>query len=316
MFDYASMPSIITGSGGFVGRHLAAHFESRGWPVIALDRAACDLTDRKAVLDLFQALPKAGRLFHLATFQRTGIVQYQMTAELLDVNARMHLNVLEAWSKYQPQAKLVAAGSSCLYPVRNDPIPESAFQTGPLHESVRGYGLAKQMLVVAAESLARQKGLSALVCVFATLYGPGDHLAPERSHFIGGMMARALAGQAAGGKEFPVHGSPHTLRECLYVSDQIEALLAADAAFENGFYNCAANRPVTLDGMARAIRDVLGWDVPTVYPQAGYAGADRKQINSSHFLQATGWTPATPLEEGLRLLADDLRPRLPRNNLP
>ena len=75
-------------------------------------------------------------------------IQLGIQADLLVVNARIHLNVLEAWRQHQPQAKLISTGSSCVYPELDRPISEADFQAGPMHPSVRGYGLAKQMLAV------------------------------------------------------------------------------------------------------------------------------------------------------------------------
>src|SRR5207249_1076526 len=96
--------------------------------------------------------------------------------------------------------------------------------------------------------------------VLATMFGPFDHLKPDRSHFPGGMMTRAIRERRDGGHCFTVWGSPDTIRECLYVDDQIEAVLAADAAFENAIVNCAANQPVTIDRVARAVLRALDWN--------------------------------------------------------
>ena len=45
----------------------------------------------------------------------------------------------------------------------------------------------------------------------------------------------------AGSLQFTVWGGPDTVRECLYVDDQIAALLAADGAFENAIVVCGLN---------------------------------------------------------------------------
>lgn len=309
---YRQKPSIITGADGFIGKHLVAYFKQRDWPVLPLGRAAADLTERAQVLNLFKDLPQAGRLFHLATFQRTGNIQYAIPADLLTINTRIHLNVLEAWAEHQREAKLVAASSSCAYPVMLDPIPETAFQSGSLHEAVRGYGLAKQVLVRGAETYATQYKLKSLCCVFATVYGPQDYVAAERSHFVGGMMARALADHAAGKKEMLVYGTPQTQREVLYVTDQIAAMLAADAAFDQGIVNCAANQPITLLEMAQAMQTVIGWDAPIVFPPSTATGPDRKQLDSGLFLEKTGWRPRVALLDGLMQLKQDLQKRLPQ----
>jgi len=302
--------NLIIGGSGFVGRNLQAYFAGRGMPFHALGRDAGDLRDRDRVLALLKAAPKAARIFHVATFQRTGQRQYEIPAELLDTNARIHLNVLEAWACHQPQAKLISTGSSCAYPESPEPIPESLFQSGRLHDSVRGYGLAKQVLVVGSEVYGSQHGLKWLHCVLATLFGPYDHLEQDRSHFIGGMLARAIREQREGRRVFTVWGSGATIRECLYVDDQIEAILAADAHFENTILNCAANRPVAIGEVAAAILRVLEWDAEIAYSEGAYSGASRKVLDSTRFLEATGFRPRIGLEEGLRRLARELRERL------
>jgi GDP-L-fucose synthase len=295
--------SLIVGAGGFLGTNLRRYFDQRGWRYHAIARADGDLRDRAACEKLFGRLPPCERIFHLATFQRTGARQYEIPAELLDANARIHLNVLECWARHQPGAKLITTGSSCAYPESPDPIPETSFQGGPLHESVRTYGLAKRLLAAGSEAYAAQFKLKYLHCILATLYGPDDHLEADRSHFVGGMMSRALAERRAGAKRFTVWGRPDTLRECLYVEDQIEAMLEADSAFENCILNCAANRPVAIDEVARAILRVLGWNAAIEYPPGSFAGVSRKTIDSTRFLEKTGWRPRLSLDEGLgRLL--------------
>ncbi len=49
--------------------------------------------------------------------------------------------------------------------------------------------------------------------------------------------------KAAGAAQFEVWGNPQTIREVLYVDDQIDAILAADRAFDNEILNCGANTP-------------------------------------------------------------------------
>ena len=307
------MPSemnLIIGGDGFVGQNLRRTFEARKMPFVAIMRADGDLRDRATVMALFEKLPKATRIFHVVTFQRTGEIQYRIPATLYDTNLRIHTNVVEAWAAHQPQAKLITTGSSCTYPERDAPMDESLFGFGPLHESVRAYGLAKMALARGSEVYGTQYGLKWLHCVLATLYGPHDHLAPDRSHFFGGMVARAIQEQRDGKKEFSVWGAPGTVRECLYVEDQIEAILAADGAFENTILNCAANRPITIGETAEAILRVLQWDAKIVYPSGTFAGTSRKVLDSGKFLGKTGWSPRISVDEGIRLLADDLKKRV------
>jgi len=292
--------SLIIGGDGFFGRNLRIYFENRGWPTHVIGRSDGDLTDLATVERLFHAAPRVGCIFHVVTRQRTGKVQYEIQADLLASNLRIHLNVLESWRRHQAQAKLVSIGSSCAYPELHGPIPETALLTGKLHPSVRGYGLAKVVLAEGSELFAQQYGLRYLHCVAATMYGPYDHKAPDRSHFMGALIDRAVREKSLGGARLEVWGNAETTRDLLYVDDQIEAVLAANAIFSNTVINVGANDPVTIGRVARAVVQALCWDAEIIYPEGMFVGAAFKSIDSSRFLEATGWRPQVDLVTGIR----------------
>jgi nucleoside-diphosphate-sugar epimerase len=305
---YADSPTVILGADGFFGRNLREYWHARGWPVYSVGRAAGDFTDPVAVAAAFRAAPRdARRILHAITKQRTGKIQYAIQGELLADNARIHLNVLDAWRRHLPGAKLISLGSSCVYPQSPHPIPESAFRSGAPHPSVHGYALAKELLAIGCETYGAQYGLSWLHCILATSYGPFAHTAPERSHFMAALIARAARGKAAGDTEFEVWGSPGTVRDLLFVTDQIEAIIAADAAFSDTILNVTTNAPVTIGACAKTLLAVLNWPARIVYPAGSFQGADYKSLDSTRFLAATGWRPAVGLAEGVRrTLASDL----------
>jgi len=298
--SFADRTAIVLGADGFIGGHLVAYWRARGWPVHPVGRAAGDFTDPAVATAALRGAPPAGRILHAITRQRTGAIQYEMQGELLAVNARIHLNVLEAWRQHQPQAKLISLGSSCVYPESGQPVPETAFRSGPPHPSVRGYALAKELLARGSETYGAQYGLRWLHCILATVYGPQAHTEPHRSHFMAALIARAAAGRRAGASSFEVWGSPDTVRDLLYVTDQIEAVLAADDAFDDTIVNCTANAPVTIGQCARAVLAVLDWRVPVVHPAGSFQGAGHKSLDSSRLLAATNWHPLVGLEEGAR----------------
>lgn len=291
---------LVLGADGFIGRHLVRHLNALGKKVTAIGRVEGDFTDESLVDHLLSAAPKVDEIFHLITRQRTGAIQYSIQGELLAINARIHLNVLEAWRRHQPQAKLVTAGSSCVYPELDRPIPETAFLTGPLHDSVRGYGLAKQALIVGCETYAQQYGLTYLHCILATVYGPGDHKEENRSHFMTAMIDRAVREQRAGARKFTVWGAPNTTRDLLYIDDQIEAMLVANKVFKNRIVNCSSNQPITIGQAATATLKALDWATDIVYPEDTFRGAGYKSIDSSDFLQTTDWSPHVDILAGIK----------------
>jgi GDP-L-fucose synthase len=291
--------TLILGADGFLGSHLVAYVKELGWPCYPVGRSAGDFSDFSVVASAFRKTPPVSRIFHLITKQRTGPAQLRIQAELLQINARIHLNILEAWRLFQPQAKLISTGSSCAFPERQTPLGEDDFQSGPLHASVSGYGLAKQILAVGSRAYGEQYGLRWLHVFLATLYGPSDHKSLDRSHFMTALLDRAVREQAAGRTTFEIWGAPDTVRDLLYVTDQIEAILAADAAFQNEMLNVTSNAPVTIGTVVEEILRSLNWPADVYYPPGTFQGANFKSLDSQRFLSRTGWKPRYSLASGI-----------------
>ena len=297
--------ALIIGSDGFLGRNLRRRLAEHGGGTLeGIGRSAGGLSQPGAADAAMAAASPADVIFHVVTRQRTGQVQYGIQGEMLAINAALHLNVLEAWRLRQPQAKLVSTGSSCAYPESDAPLSEAMFGIGHAHPSVTGYALAKQVLATGAQTYSEQYGLRHLHCILATMYGPKDHKAPDRSHFVGAMLDRAVAEMRAGGRTFSVWGDPGAVREVLYVDDQIDAILAATGHFENQILNCTAATPITVAEVATAIVEALDWNAELVTTPGSFSGVAFKLLDSSRFLDATHWRPSWSLRSGLRRLAD------------
>jgi GDP-L-fucose synthase len=113
------------------------------------------------------------------------------------------------------------------------------------------------------------------------------------------MIARAVGARAGGATEFEVWGNPATVRDLLHVDDQIDAIVAADAAFTDRIVNVTPNAPVTIGGCAQAVLAALRWPARIVSPPGSFQGAGYKSLDSSRFLAATGWRQRIALEAGI-----------------
>lgn len=114
------------------------------------------------------------------------------------------------------------------------------------------------------------------------------------------------------GKELPVYGSGHNVRDWIYVGDHVDALWCVLSAGKTGStYNVGADCDMTNLALVQKICDVL-----TQLAEVGRApdrdyrklitfvrdrpGHDRAYVVCSRKLRALGWAPSTPFEEGLR----------------
>ena len=88
--------------------------------------------------------------------------------------------------------------------------------------------------------------------------------------------------------------------------DQIEAVLAADRAFENRILNVTSNEPVTVGHCAREILAALDWPARIVQPENSFQGAGYKSLDSSRFLAATGWKPRFTIDAGVRAASEEI----------
>ena len=93
--------SLVTGAGGFVGRHLIDHLTSAGDEVHGIDREV-DVTDRGA-LEVAMGAVGPQVIYHLAAMTHVG-ESWRNPDDFTRVNVVGTLNVLEAARRAAPEA--------------------------------------------------------------------------------------------------------------------------------------------------------------------------------------------------------------------
>lgn len=235
---------LITGAGGFVGRHLADHLDEQGVDIVGLGRTGppswwrggwqdADVVERASVTAAVrEAAPDY--VFHLA-----GLIASDDLAELLRVNVIGTENVLEAVHAERPLAPVLVAGSAAEYgsivdgqtPVRED---------HPL-APINPYGVSKAAQSLIALQFAMATGQRVVCTRTFNLVGPDvpDSLAP-------GAFARQLAEAEEGDVPAVIQTRDlGTFRDFLDVRDAVRAywlLLSNQEA--DGIFNVCSGRPV------------------------------------------------------------------------
>ena len=200
-------PVLVTGAGGFVGRHLVARLHAEGAAVTALTRATCDLTDRAAVTAAVSAAWPAVVL-HLAAARRAGTADDR--AATATVNAIAGMWVVEA------------VPADCRAVIRLGSSTELAASAGPMDEATplrpRGYfGATKAAGSLLFAAAAAERGIRSCVLRAFQVYGPGDK--PER--FVPTVLDAARTGNS-----LPLTG-PGRRRDWVWVGDVVDACLRA-----------------------------------------------------------------------------------------
>jgi dihydroflavonol-4-reductase len=213
-----SLPSVlVTGAGGFIGRHLTRALLEREHPTTALDPhlppaaeglrgIAASVSDAGARAE---ALESIDTVFHLAACHlgvRTPPEEFE----------RINVKAVAALAREAAAAgvrRFVHCSSVGVYGRIADP---PADEETPCHPNLvyERSKLAGEQAVLAAAS---ETGLDTVVLRPAWVYGPG---CPRTERLFG----------AIGKGRFIVAGTGRSKRHCIYISDMVEAFLLAARA--------------------------------------------------------------------------------------
>lgn len=302
------MNVLVTGASGFLGRHLVRELQARQYKVTELSSRICDLrkSDSLAQFDG----QKFDKIFHLAAWTQAGDFCLHHPGEQWIINQQINTNVLSWWHRQQPQAKLIAIGTSCSYD-SSLALKEENYLRGQPIESLFTYAMSKRMLHTGLLALAKQFGLKFLTVVPSTLYGPGYHKDGRQMHFIFDLIRKIVAGKK--------HGSPVVLwgngfqkREIVHVHDFAKLMLELDQRIENDIVNIGSGQEFTIREFAQQISGILDFDFFKIeFDTARYTGATSKCLNIEKLHSIIPDFKMRPLEQGLaetiRSFVDDRR---------
>jgi UDP-glucuronate 4-epimerase len=231
------MTTLVTGSAGFIGFHLARRLLERGDTVVGLDdlnpyydpalkaarlailerqagyrHARIDLADRDAVAAVFaEARPQV--VVNLAA--QAG-VRYSLESPrtYVDSNVVGFLNILEGCRAVQPQ-NLVFASTSSVYGA-NGNLPFNV-HNGANHP-ITLYAATKLANEAMAHSYAHLFGIPSTGFRFFTVYGPWGRPDMALFKFTEAILA---------GRPIDVYGEGKMQRDFTYVADIVDGLVAA-----------------------------------------------------------------------------------------
>jgi GDP-L-fucose synthase len=257
----------------------------------------CDLTCPDS-LERFSTVAY-DRIYHLATWTQAGDFCLHHPGEQWIRNQQINTNVLAWWQRCQPQAKLIAMGTSCAYDPAF-PLTEENYLCGVPIDSLFAYGMTKRMLYAGLLSLHRQYGLNYLYLIPSTLYGPDYHLDGRQMHFIFDLVRKVLAGKLYG-SPVVLWGDGYQCRELVYVEDFVTVMLALADDRDNDILNVGAGEEFPIRHFAQIICDLAGYDFGELeFDASRYVGAKSKCLSTEKLgdLLPGEWR-VTSLEEGL-----------------
>jgi len=303
--------ALITGGVGFIGSNLARRLADMGAEVTLVDsmipeyggnlfnisdvreRVRVNISDVRDSHSMKYLVRDQNYLFNLAG-QTSHMDSMQDPFTDLEINSRAQLSILEACRHYNPELKIVFAGTRQIYG-RPEYLPVD--ENHPL-KPVDVNGINKLAGEYYHLLYSRVYNIKACVLRLTNTYGPGMRVKDARQTFLGIWIKLLVEG-----KPFEVWEGGQ-VRDFTYVDDAVEAFLLAAAREESvgEIFNLGGDPAIALKDLADLLVQIEGKGrfIIRDYP------SDRKPIDIGDYYadyskikQKFGWQPRTSLREGL-----------------
>lgn len=289
------MKALVTGSAGFVGRHVHAELSRRGYAV-----AGIDLTDGNDAVDFFR-LPKSTRfdlVVHAAASapHRAAIDgEHQHMARNLQLDAAMF-----EWAVRTGQGRVLYLSSSAAYPIARQTGPgwgrlfEDDIDLDEAREPDAVYGWTKLTGErMAAE--ARKAGLPVTVVRPFSGYGEDQ---TENFPF------RALVERARRREDpFVIWGSGDQVRDWMHIDDMVKAALMVAQSGTTDPVNLCTGTGWSMAELAHLACDEVGYQPRFEYLTDKPAGVAYRVGDPDRMLEF--YEPKIDLPEGIRRALQD-----------
>lgn len=298
------MKALVTGSAGFVGRHLIAHLVAMGDTVVGIDRAdGVDLNDAPAVAAaVADAAPDV--VYHLGGWSDVG-ASWEHPQASFEVNAIGTLNLLQACVANGAPRVLAVSSADVYGRVQPDDLPIA--ETTELRP-VTPYAASK----AAAENVALQAwlgyGLETLRVRAFNHLGPG-----QSTTFVAPALAeRIAANERDGSDEVPV-GNLTPRRDITDVRDVVRAYrLLMEHGVPGDVYNVCTGIDLSIEELATQLIGLASRPM-RLCPDPSLQRSIETPVlrgDNAKLRATTGWAPEHALETTLLDVLTEQRARL------
>lgn len=282
------MRVLVTGGGGFVGRHLVAELAARGVPVDAPSSHEVDLTRVGALRALAGA--RYERIYHLAAWTRAGRFCQERAGEQWVTNQLINTAVIEWWQREQPGAKLVAFGTSASY-AGTGVHHEEQYMAGEPPNAYYAYAMSKRMLLAGMRSSEEQFALPWLYLVPSTIYGADYHTDGRALHFVYDIARKILRARRYG-DDVRLWGDGSEQRELLHVDDAVRFTLELADRTSNRIVNLCAGESHSIRKIAEELCRLVGVPFTKIrFDPCLRIGAQHKELSCRSLRELLGDHP-------------------------
>lgn len=308
------MRALVSGGAGFIGSQLAARLHAEKHDVLVIDdfssgRARLELlADGVEVAELDIRSAEAAKaatdfapdvVFHLAA-------QIDVRRSVADpvfdasVNIIGTLNLIEAVRGAPCRFVFTSSGGTIYGEVDESflPVKESAprLPTSP-------YGISKNAMQDYLRFYAQAHGLPFVILALANVFGPWQD--PHGEAGVVAIFGKTLLE----GKTCVIYGDGTQTRDFVFVSDVVDAFMAAAVSGDNELFNIGTATETSVLELYRNIARLCGTEAEPTMAPARTGELSRSALDYSKAKSALGWEPKTTLTDGLAATVEFLKTR-------
>lgn len=249
---------LITGAGGFIGKHVIKRSDSFRYQVVLTDDLSnldvafaknhyysCNLTKESQVKKIIKRIKGEIILLHLAAYvPKSSDKKQDLIDKSIDVNLKGTINLLNniknRLCKVCFASTLEVYGKSIYLPIdENHPTNPGSF-----------YSVSKLMAEQYLRAFCKTRGVSLNILRFSSVYGPGELYDRAIPNFIKAALER---------RPIHIYGNGLDKRDYLYVDDAVSALIASvNRNSACRVFNIAGGKGHTIKNIANLIIKLSG----------------------------------------------------------
>ena len=260
---------LLTGSSGYLGRHIKLYADKNRFKIYDSNSKIGNLENIHN-LKIYNKV-KFDYIFHCATKAKAGNYSQNHKGEQWLHNQLINTNILHYWKDFQPQAKMIAIGSSCMYSQKYKMLEKNNLK-GDVEKELYTYGMTKRMLLLGLINFSKEYNLKYLFFVPSVLYGPNYEM--DDNHFIFDFIKKIYFSKKTNKKTI-FYGSGRERRDIIYIKDAVNIIFKS-LRYKDQIFNLASGREYSIKEYAYMIADLLKYNRKKII----FSGKKNNSVNS------------------------------------